>query len=364
MVKDFFKLFVKYIVYNSKALFLFLLKNTEFDIDKTKPLFITHDLGGGTENYINQNNFSDYVILRKMGFGKDWIYKITQNNSSKFIVKNDLFCEISGFNSYFVNSLVSFSEKKKILMFFINEKTSKNFKLTYAIHDFDCLCENNFNLIRNDSYCELNCTNCRKNNPYYNHIWFDFLNCCDEIRCFSESSKKLILKKYKMLDSNKITVVPHNTDYCQKYKPIVLNNDELHIGFVGNCNNIPKGKKIVVSFLKFAKQKNIKVSVIGKFNLKNKVFSKNIKYLGKYEKSELGEILEREGVNVIFFTSIWPETFSYLISELITLDIPICAFNIGAQGEKIQKYELGYLMKLGNSTEMYMQILDFWRKLI
>lgn len=116
IVKDFFKLFFKYIVYNSKA--LFLLKNTEFDIDKTKPLFITHDLGGGTENYIRQNNFSDYVILRKMGVGKDWIYKITQNNSSKFIVKNDLFCEISGFNSYFVNSLVSFSEKKKILMFF------------------------------------------------------------------------------------------------------------------------------------------------------------------------------------------------------------------------------------------------------
>ena len=41
----------------------------------------------------------------------------------------------------------------------------------------------------------------------------------------------------------------------------------------------------------------------------------------------------------------WPETFSYVVSELMQMDIPIISFDFGAQGEKLKHYEKGILCK-------------------
>ena len=353
----------KFIFYNLDALFHFLFLNSNFHVDKNRPLFITHNLGGGTENYIKQNNFLHCAFLRKIGYGKDWIYKITQGNNKKYILKKKLLTEISDFNLYFVNSLVCFSEKRRILNYLIDKKQETKIEIIYAVHDFDCVCANNFNLIKNGFYCGLKCENCEMTDKDYCNLWNNFLLNCNEIRCFSESSKDIILKKYTNLNANKITVFPHNIEYCKKFIPLKIDNNEIHIAFVGNCNLISKGKDIVVSFLKFAKKHSIKISVIGKFNIQNKVFSRFINYAGKYRQNELGKLLELNKVNIVFFTSICPETFSYLISELIALNIPVCAFDIGAQGEKVKKYKYGRVVKMGTVEELFSQIENFWREI-
>lgn len=357
------KKILKYIFYNLEALFLFVFKNSKFETNRSSSLFITHNLGGGTENYIKSNDFSCFIFLRKIGYGKDCFYEITEKSRTKYILKKDLKPEISRYNSFFVNSLVSFSEKENILRLLIKEKETRMCKIVYAIHDFDCICKNNFNIIKNEFFCALNCNKCKKLDSEYCSVWNQFLSVCDEIRCFSESSKSLILEKYKNIDAEKISVLPHRIDYCKKFTPIELDKKELHIGFVGNCNTIAKGRNIVTLFLKFAKKKSIKISVIGKFNIKNKVFSKYINYTGKYNQSDLPEILKKENVNIIFFSSVCPETFSYLISELISLELPICAFDIGAQGEKLKNYKLGCLLEFDSVENTFLQIEKFWKSI-
>ena len=117
----------------------------------------------------------------------------------------------------------------------------------------------------------------------------------------------------------------------------------------------------MVPFLGYCKKNKIKVTVIGKFNVENRVYGERIQYLGKYRNTDLGNILQQSGVNVVFFTSVWPETFSYLISELMALNIPICCFDIGAQGEKIGGYEYGHLIHYGDAENMFRQIAAFWK---
>ena len=58
----------------------------------------------------------------------------------------------------------------------------------------------------------------------------------------------------------------------------------------------------------------------------------------------LPELLIKNQIGVIVFTSVCPETFSYAISELMMLNIPIISLNLGAQGEKLMNYKNGYFV--------------------
>ena len=63
-----------------------------------------------------------------------------------------------------------------------------------------------------------------------------------------------------------------------------------------------------------------------------------------YSPDEIYSRIVEQQIGVVFFTSIWPETFSYLVSELISIGIPIACFDIGAQAEKVRTYHLGEII--------------------
>ena len=60
--------------------------------------------------------------------------------------------------------------------------------------------------------------------------------------------------------------------------------------------------------------------------------------MGRYKVSELDKIIMEQGISAVLFPSICPETFSYTVSELIHVGIPVACFNLGAQAEKIKGY--------------------------
>ena len=56
---------------------------------------------------------------------------------------------------------------------------------------------------------------------------------------------------------------------------------------------------------------------------------------GTYRRDDLVDLIEANGINLFFFPSICPETFSYVTEEMIRLDVPIVAFDLGAPGERL-----------------------------
>ena len=56
-------------------------------------------------------------------------------------------------------------------------------------------------------------------------------------------------------------------------------------------------------------------------------------------------MLEALGVNVVAFPSIVPETFSYVVSEVLAMDLPIVAFDIGAQGQRVAASRRGKVVE-------------------
>ena len=62
---------------------------------------------------------------------------------------------------------------------------------------------------------------------------------------------------------------------------------------------------------------------------------------------------------MILFPSICPETFSYVVEEMMLLRMPIAAFDLGAPGERLQSYELGRLCASVDAAAMLATMLDF-----
>ena len=68
------------------------------------------------------------------------------------------------------------------------------------------------------------------------------------------------------------------------------------------------------------------------------VRSERLEVTGNYRRDDLVDLIEAHRINMFFFPSVCPETFSYVIEEMILLDVPIVAFDLGAPGERLRDY--------------------------
>lgn len=81
-------------------------------------------------------------------------------------------------------------------------------------------------------------------------------------------------------------------------------------------------------------------------------------YHGAYDAKDIVRTLERDGIHVGLQLSIWPETFSYTLSEFVDAGIPVIAGRLGAQGERIERCRLGWTVDDIRDPAATLAILD------
>ena len=351
------KYFKKYFV--CSYLFYFQ-KHTIRDIvfqDIKYELFITHDFDGGTllyeQSYIRKSD--NILVLRNISHGKDILFSIENPLLEKKVyIKPDAlpaFLKLQIFSLITVNSFVKNLSFESVINSIGDIYKKDNTFIRYNVHDFHCICPN-YTLINHNKFCNIECSRqtcifdslfVKKNITLekWRKIWGYFLSFTSEVVCFSQSSKELIVKVYPNV-CERIKIMPHSMSYC-KFSPVNITGLNFHVGIIGNITSQAKGLSVVRDFLKYASKNNIRISVIGKMRFWNRVYFSNITYFGSYKNEELQLIIEREQISIVLFPSICPETFSYLISELMVMNMPIFCFDIGAQAEKVKRYAKGYV---------------------
>jgi glycosyltransferase involved in cell wall biosynthesis len=80
---------------------------------------------------------------------------------------------------------------------------------------------------------------------------------------------------------------------------------------------------------------------------------------GPYKVEDLPSILTEFGVNICFLPSIWPETYSYVTSELMALDMPLCCFDLGAPAERVRDYDKGLVIGQIDAVVRLVRSADF-----
>lgn len=324
-LKDFF----------TKLFFIFFAPKTIKKISDNLTVFFAHNLGGGTDKYLRHQLTTvdgPCLLISNYRFLIEF-YVLTYNNK-KYIYT---FHRLKGLlnklqvSEIIINSLVSYRNLIETLNLIQIVQTKNKCKLIILFHDFYPICPN-YTLFCDNKNCTQYCS--KKEIIEYKESWTKVFEIADELRVFSNSSKD-ILSKFRPEFSQKITVVPHSLDYLKnitpvKYQPI----PPLKVGVLGLITSEIKGLDIIKKV-----SDNLDLYILGSTTIKKS----GIHILGTYTIDSLKELIIKNRITVILFPSVWAETFSYVVSEIIALDLPIVAFPMGAQGEKVKNYSKGVL---------------------
>jgi glycosyltransferase involved in cell wall biosynthesis len=67
---------------------------------------------------------------------------------------------------------------------------------------------------------------------------------------------------------------------------------------------------------------------------------------GFYRSEDLGRLIDAADAHVVFFPSIWPETWSFVLTSALRHGLPVIAFDIGAPADRLRELGRGHLLPL------------------
>jgi glycosyltransferase involved in cell wall biosynthesis len=279
----------------------------------------------------------------------------------------------------FYNNAVSFHDPRQIPELLVHLKNSNGIPFRLAMHDYFSICPSHFLLNSEGRYCNLpsaqECNRCLSKNMEgfvrvagvtdigeWRASWGRCLDAAEEIIFFSEASRTILRKAYPELPQHNMVVRPHTVEYMPPSIPRINNNAPLHIGLLGNITKA-KGAEVLRDLSEeiLHRGTEIPITVIGTVDAEYQIPS--VRETGHYTTDRLAHLIELSGANLFLFPSILPETFSYVIAELIALDVPVICFDFGAPAERISKYHLGQVIPFSNPSILLDELLSFHARL-
>lgn len=350
-------------------------------------LVIDHAMGGGA------NKYREEFVAGKLDEGKQVVllsYQIASlslaltllgrdSGKSVRIPDVDLVVDLMdslALKEIFYNDAVSFVQPQQVPELLVNLKARHpDALLTMAVHDYYAICPSPFLLNDHGVYCGVPdldvCRKCLRANhqPFmslfparditqWRTLWGAALQAADRIVAFSHSSVAIMRKAYPGIEPGKFVVRPHTID-GRRFPAIMPDQTEtLHIGVLGHIGQ-HKGADIVSRLAdEIARRgESIRITVIGTLEA---AYSKEvITETGPYRPEELPDLIRQSGANVFLFPSVCPETFSFVVGELIQMTLPVACFDIGAPAERVKAYAKGKVMDFMDAGRLVEELIDF-----
>jgi glycosyltransferase involved in cell wall biosynthesis len=279
------------------------------------------------------------------------------------------------------NNTVSFTNQLSLIeaLSYVARRTAV--PVSYYMHDFHCICPSHFLLDSSGQYCGVpdvrRCQSClpemkdglvslfaERDIQLWRRRWLSFLANADEIVFFSTSSKNLLLHAYPQLARHPaLKLRPHDiSDFPSAPVQFDL-KPKLNIGVVGRIN-AHKGAAIVEQMAVAMDTRGMKeqITILGALDGRSK--SPSVVVTGSYQRANLASLMTKHNVNMIAFTSIWPETFSFVVAEVMSLGLPIICFDLGAPAERVREYPLGRVIPFCDGATLIKAALAFRNELL
>jgi len=250
-----------------------------------------------------------------------------------------------------------------------------------TLHDYYSVCPRVEFLTFDDKYCEneatRDCNSCIQKLGAYPSSYNQLENIGSTVESWREYSEKKLsqaesvivpsqdtkqrIERYISLKN--IEVIQHSEE--EKAFNIIRSkknqSDEINIGFVGALG-YQKGLSILKNIAHEIKikQLNIKLTVIG-YTSDNAYLEQFdfVSIIGAYDNRDLNRLLNESAVDVVFLSSITPETFGYTYAEVINQGTPVVAFKHGAIVERADPNAVRLLALDLTPAEILLEIKSF-----
>lgn len=267
---------------------------------------------------------------------------------------------------------------EKLMHQILSVKHATGCKLLYLLHDYYCFCPRLFLVPYEGHYCAKEtdvaaCVACCKNGvrdcdiiasgtdaAHWREVMVKFLSEADEIRAFCEDTVRRMKQVFPQFD---YTLVPHPEPTAIKRKAHIK-FDDLRVGIIGNISRY-KGVAEVIKLAQYLSKvaPDVRIVVIGKLCADNIPNFTNVYQTGRYDPVDLPNLVEKYGINVAFFSSTFPETFSYVMHEIVQLGLPVVSYDRGAQRDCAQAYEYGMVIPETTPEATWVTIQNLYRKM-
>lgn len=261
---------------------------------------------------------------------------------------------------YFNIECIHIHHFKTHTMDLVDIAEERSIPLFITLHDFYCICPKIKLLNKDNVYCIESrnkevCHECLRHAFGYNSLqleqWnekmYKALSSAKKVYTPSHSAKNIIEQYYQEALGNfnvEIEVVEHGIDPKNILKK-AQENKTFKVAFIGGiCPE--KGSALIREIICADKKKDFEWHIFGNIGDQslNLLDKEHLIKHGRYERTEIEDKLNEEAIDLICILSIWPETYSYTISEAIMAQIPILTLDIGALGERINKYKCGWVL--------------------
>lgn len=142
--------------------------------------------------------------------------------------------------------------------------------------------------------------------------------------------------------------------------PKAMHRSKLNVAFIGGLN-VAKGGINALQIIK-SNLKNISWFVFGGIGVSElaNLEKDNLVKTGYYKPTQLPLLLKAHEIDVICILSLWPETYSYTLTEAVLNGIPVIVTNVGALGERTTKNNYGWTVNLNNINN---EVIDLIKKI-
>jgi hypothetical protein len=154
-----------------------------------------------------------------------------------------------------------------------------------------------------------------------------------------------------------ISVVPHPEPRMDPMSKLPVPGDPRIVAVVGALLQ-HKGSNIVEACVRDAQDRKLplKFVVIGDFQSRLNGPCLEV-MIGRFSPPQLSGILLESGAVIGFLPSVWPETYSYVLSEYYRYGLHPVVFNIGAQSERVKAAGYGTIIPLNTGAASINDVL-------
>ena len=343
-----------------------------------------HDLGGGATAYLVEKRRLAlregyrFVTIRYNIVSNRFYFTYQYKQYEMEFFANDLetaLGELMRVDEIWINELVTYQNLYGTLERILRLKREQGAKILMLLHDFFALCPA-VNLIdAKGKYCGVpSCDVCDKCVPdnrsnacteygsgtLWRTKFREFLSNCDEIRAFSDDTAKLFKRAYP--DVYNLHVIPHAPHYLPAVKKTRKTTETFNIGLIGVlCYK--KGLEVVKALAKYIEENDlsIRLRLIGTSDeeIESPVFSQT----GRYTREEIPRLTLEQDIDMFLIPSVWPETFSYTTSEIISMGFPVAVLPVGATVERVKRYGKGLVLKNEQPENIVEEMISLWKTL-
>lgn len=354
-----------------------------------KLLIVDHAMGGGANRYRDEQlaqalqHGATAALLTYVLAEDHYRLDLGDRDGSIAVIADDLsgivqVLERLSISRILVNNLVSFPDVPATIGTLGQLAAAAGTQLIFPLHDYFAVCPSYHLLDFRREFCGVpdvgRCRHCiaevelpapvkdtQRDIDAWRAAWALLLAKADEIVTFSRASCSLLERAYPDLDAKQVSVRPHAVRYVPDRALELDRRAPLHIGVVGEISHA-KGAEVVTALHDLLRRTRspARLTVIGTLDRRQ---PGGVPRTGRYRTADLPDLLAAQGVNVCLVPSIWPETFCYVVDELLRLGMPVAAFDLGAPAERLRDHPLGLVLTNREPIRMLAELEAFWHGL-